>query len=170
MVASLTHEKKDYIGSRKKMNEIGLAAQDLKARLIHLVEEDTQAFNSILVANRLPDKTSEQKEYKEKKVFQANKYAIEIPLETAKLSLEVIKLSVDLIEYGNSNSVTDAEVASEVGLAGVRGGCMNVMINISGLENIDDYDPDIQHKIDSLNDEANGLYKKAFDNTKKIIS
>ena len=170
MVASLTHEKKDYIGSRKKMNEIGLAAQDLKARLIHLVEEDTQAFNSILVANQLPDKTSEQKEYKEKKVFQANKYAIEIPLETANLSLEVIKLSVDLIEYGNPNSVTDAEVASEVGLAGVRGGCMNVMINISGLENIDDYDPDIQHKIDSLNDEANGLYKKAFDNTKKIIS
>ena len=170
MVASLTHEKKDYIGSRKKMNEIGLAAQDLKARLIHLVEEDTQAFNSILVANRLPDKTSEQKEYKEKKVFQANKYAIEIPLETAYLSLEVIKLSVDLIEYGNPNSVTDAEVASEVGLAGVRGGCMNVMINISGLENIDDYDPNIQHKIDSLIDEANGLYKKAFDNTKKIIS
>ena len=33
-----------------------------------------------------------------------------------------------------------------------------------------DYDPDIQHKIDSLNDEANVLYKKAFDNTKKIIS
>ena len=170
MVASLTHEKKDYIGSRKKMNEIGLAAQDLKARLIHLVEEDTQAFNSILVANRLPDKTSEQKEYKEKKVFQANKYAIEIPLETATLSLEVIKLSVNLIEYGNPNSVTDAEVASEVGLAGVRGGYMNVMINISGLENIDDYDPNIQHKIDSLIDEANGLYKKAFDNTKKIIS
>ena len=170
MVASLTHEKKDYIGSRKKMNEIGLAAQDLKARLIHLVEEDTQAFNSILVANRLPDKTSEQKEYKEKKVFQANKYAIEIPLETANLSLEVIKLSVDLIEYGNPNSVTDAEVASEVGLAGVRGGCMNVMINISGIENIDDYYPDIQYKIDLLNDEANDLYKKAFDNTKKIIS
>jgi len=170
MVASLTHEKKDYIGSRKKMNEIGIAAQDLKARLIHLVDEDAQAFNAILSANRLPDKTSEQKEYKEKKVFQANKYAIEIPLETATLSLEVIKLSVNLIEYGNPNSVTDAEVASEVGLAGVRGGCMNVMINISGIENIDDYYPDIQHKIDSLNDEANDLYKKAFNNTKKIIS
>ena len=170
MVASLTHEKKDYIGSRKKMNEIGLAAQDLKARLVHLVDEDAQAFNAILEANRLPDKTSEQKEHKDNKLFQANKYAIEIPLETATLSLEVIKLSVDLIEYGNPNSVTDAEVASEVGLAGVRGGCMNVMINISGLENIDEYYTDIQHKIDSLNDEANDLYKKAFNNTKKIIS
>ena len=134
MVASLTHEKKDYIGSRKKMNEIGIAAQDLKARLIHLVDEDAQAFNAILSANRLPDKTSEQKEYKEKKLFRANKYIIETPLEIATLSLEVIKLSVNLIEYGNPNSVTDAEVASEVGLAGVRGGCMNVMINISGLD------------------------------------
>ena len=152
------------------MNEIGLAAQDLKAKLIHLVDEDAQAFDAILAANRLPDKTSEQKEYKEKKIFQANKYAIETPLETATLSLEVIKLSVDLIEYGNPNSVTDAEVASEVGLAGVRGGCMNVMINISGLENIDEYYADIQHKIESLNDEANDLYKKAFNNTKKIIS
>ena len=157
MVASLTHEKKDYIGSRKKMNEIGLAAQDLKARLIHLVDEDTQAFNAILEANRLPDKTSEQKEHKDIKLFQANKYAIEIPLETATLSLEVIKLSVDLIEYGNPNSITDAEVASEVGLAGVRGGCMNVMINISGLENIDEYYADIQHKIAFL--KTNYLYQ-----------
>ena len=40
--------------------------QDLKARLIHLVDEDAQAFDAILAANRLPDKTSEQKDYKEK--------------------------------------------------------------------------------------------------------
>ena len=52
----------------------------------------------------------------------------------------------------------------------IRDRCMNVMINISGLDNIDEYYADIQHKIDSLNDEANDLYKKAFNNTKKIIS
>ena len=169
MVAALTHEKKDFISSRKKMNDIGVTAQGLKTKLIRLVEEDTNAFNSILVASRLPDKTPEQKEYKEKKVFQANKYAIEIPLETAKLSLEVIKLSAKLVKYGNPNSVTDAEVASEVGLAGVRGGCMNVMINLSGLDNVEEYDSDIQNKIDSLINEANGLHKKVFDNTKEII-
>ena len=133
MVAALTHEKKDFISSRKTMNDIGVTAQGLQTKLIRLVEEDTNAFNSILSASRLPDKTSEQKEYKEKKVFQANKYAIEIPLETAKLSLEVIKLSAELVKCGNPNSVTDVEVASEVGLAGVRGGCMNVMINLSEI-------------------------------------
>jgi len=169
MVAALTHEKKDFISSRKKMNDIGVNAQGLQTKLIRLVEEDTNAFNSILVASRLPDKTAEQKEYKVKKVFQANKYAIEIPLETAKLSLEVIKLSAKLVKYGNPNSVTDAEVASEVGLAGVRGGCMNVMINLSGLDNVEEYDKDIQSKIDLLINKANGLHKKTFDNAKKII-
>ena len=169
MVAALTHEKKDFISSRKTMNDIGVTAQGLQTKLIRLVEEDTNAFNSILSASRLPDKTSEQKEYKEKKVFQANKYAIEIPLETAKLSLEVIKLSAELVKYGNPNSVTDVEVASEVGLAGVRGGCMNVMINLSGLDNVEEYGSDIQNKIDLLVNEANGLHKKVFDNTKEII-
>jgi len=169
MVAALTHEKKEFITSRKKMNDIGVIAQDLKTKLIRLVEEDTNAFNSILVANRLPDKTPEEKDYKEKKVLEANKYAIEIPLETAKLSLEVIKLSAELVKYGNPNSVTDAEVASEVGLAGVRGGCMNVMINLSGLNNIEEYDSDIQDKIDLLINEANGVHKTVFDNAKEII-
>jgi len=169
MVAALTHEKKDFINSRKKMNDFGVTAQALQTKLIRLVEEDTNAFNSILSASRLPDKTSEQKEYKEKKVFQANKYAIEIPLETARLSLEVIKLSAELVKYGNPNSVTDVEVASEVGLAGVRGGCMNVMINLSGLDNVEEYGSDIQNKIDLLVNEANGLHKKVFDNTKEII-
>ena len=170
LVAALTHEKKDFIRSRKKMNEIGVKAQDLKDRLIYLGEEDTEAFNAILAANRLSDKTPEQKKFKEKRAFEANKYAIEIPLETAKLSLEVIKLSLDLIKHGNPNSVTDAEVASEVGLAGVRGGCMNVMINLSGLDNFNNYAPDIHNKIDSLINEANNLHKKAFDNTKKLIN
>ena len=169
MVAALTHEKKDFISSRKKMNDIGVIAQGLQTKLIRLAQEDTNAFNSILVASRLPDKTPEQKSYKDKKVFQANKYAIEIPLETAKLSLEVIKLSAKLVKSGNPNSVTDAEVASEVGLAGVRGGCMNVMINLSGLDNVEEYDKDIQSKIDLLINEANGLHKKIFDNTKNII-
>ena len=169
MVAALTHEKKEFLSSRKKMNDIGINAQDLQSKLIRLVEEDTNAFNSILDANRLPDKTPEQKKYKDKKIFKANKYAIDIPLETAKLSLEVIKLSLELVQYGNPNSVTDAEVASEVGLAGVRGGCMNVMINLSGIDNIEEYGLGIMDEIDSLINEATDIHKTVFHNTKKII-
>ena len=47
---------------------------------------------------------------------------------------------------------------------------MNVMINLSGLDNFNNYAPDIHNKIDSLINEANNLHKKAFDNTKKLIN
>ena len=47
---------------------------------------------------------------------------------------------------GNPNSVSDAGVAAEVALAGIRGACMNVMINLSGLED-SPYVNDTQNKI-----------------------
>ena len=147
-----------------------MIAQKLKLRLIELVDEDTIAFDSILLANRLPNKTSVQKKYKEEKIIEANNYAIEIPLETAKLSLEVVKLSTKLIKHGNPNSITDAEVAAEVGLAGVRGGCMNVMINLSAFENISRKYSNIKSEIDAIIDEANQLHQKAFKDTKRIIN
>ena len=170
MVAALTYEKKEFFSSRKLMNEIGVSAQKLKSRLIKLVDEDTKAFDSILLANRLPNKTSVQKKYKEEKIIEANNYAIEIPLETAKLSLEVVKLSTKLIKHGNPNSITDAEVAAEVGLAGVRGGCMNVMINLSAFDNISRKYSKIKSEIDAIIDEANQLHQKAFKDTKRIIN
>ena len=168
MVGSLTHEKKEYLSSREKMNKIGISAQGLMSRLTYLVEEDTKAFNEIMNANRLPSGNAEEKRYKDKKIAHANNYAIEIPLQTAKLSLKVIELSIELVKYGNPNSVTDSEVAAEVGLAGVRGACMNVLINISGSKNTE-YKK-LKKEIDSIIEKACALHKKAFNDTKKIIN
>ena len=80
-----------------------------------------------------------------------------------------MKLSIDLIKNGNPNSVTDAHVVAEFGLAGIRGGCVNVMINLLRLDKISDYDAKIEEKIKSLLKELNRLHKKAFTLTKKII-
>ena len=168
MVGSLTHEKKEYLSSREKMNEIGISAQGLMSRLTHLVEEDTKAFNAIIKANRLPNGTAEQQKYKDRKIAQANNYAIEIPLQTAKLSLKVIELSIELVKHGNPNSITDSGVAAEVGLAGVRGACMNVLINISGSKNIE-YKK-LKKEIDSIIKKACALHKKVFNDTKKMIN
>ena len=81
-----------------------------------------------------------------------------------------MKLSIDLIKYGNSNSVTDVHVAAEVGLAGVRGGCVNVMINLSSFDKISDYDAKIEERIEGLLKESDRLHKKAFSLTNKIIN
>jgi formiminotetrahydrofolate cyclodeaminase len=96
----------------------------------------------------------------------ANKYAIEIPYQTAKKCYEVMQLAEILIEKGNPSSLTDAGVASEVAFAGLRGGCMNVLINLPEL--IDKpYINQKQKEVDNLLKKGERLNRKLF---KKTIS
>ena len=157
MVAALTHEKKEMLDSKPEMDEIGLEAQSIKDRLIFLVDEDTNAFNNVLDANRLPANTEDEQKDKIKAMDAANKYAIEVPLETAELCLRVIKLSKSLVEKGNPNSITDVGVASEIAFAGLRGACMNVMINLIVIKD-PVYKNGIQTKINKLIEEADKLH------------
>ena len=168
MVAALTHEKKEMLKSKPLMDEIGIEAQSLKDRLSDLIEEDTKAFNSVIAAIRLPQNTKEEKVYRDTAIQTANKYAIEIPMETAEKCFRVMKLSEKLVENGNPNSVSDAGVAAEVALAGVRGAGMNVMINLSGLED-SSYVEDTQNKVNELINKAEVLHKTIFNKTLSII-
>jgi len=166
MVASLTHEKKDMLHNRSIMEEIGVKAQELKDDLAHLVSEDSRAFNKVLDAVRLPATSEQDKKEKTKNILLANKYAIEIPYQTAKKCYEVMQLAEILIEKGNPSSLTDAGVASEVAFAGLRGGCMNVLINLPEL--IDKpYINQKQKEVDNLLKKGERLNRKLF---KKTIS
>ena len=166
MVASLTHEKKDMLHNRLIMEEIGVKAQELKDDLAHLVSEDSRAFNKVLDAVRLPAISEQDKKEKTKNILLANKYAIEIPYQTAKKCYEVMQLAEILIEKGNPSSLTDAGVASEVAFAGLRGGCMNVLINLPEL--IDKpYINQKQKEVDNLLKKGERLNRKLF---KKTIS
>ena len=166
MVASLTHEKKDMLQNRSIMEEIGVKAQELKDGLAHLVSEDSRAFNKVLDAVRLPATSEQEKKEKTKNILLANKYAIEIPYQTAKKCYEVMQLAEILIEKGNPSSLTDAGVASEVAFAGLRGGCMNVLINLSEL-NDKPYINQKQKEVDNLLKKGERLNRKLF---KKTIS
>jgi len=166
MVASLTHEKKDMLHNRSIMEEIGVKAQELKDDLAHLVSEDSRAFNKVLDAVRTPAISEQDMEEKTKNILLANKYAIEIPYQTAKKCYEVMQLAEILIDKGNPSSLTDAGVASEVAFAGLRGGCMNVLINLPEL--IDKkYIDQKQKEVDNLLKKGEKLNSKLF---KKTIS
>ena len=59
-------------------------------------------------------------------------------------------------------------MAAEVGLAGVRGACMNVLINISSSKNAEH--KKLKKEINSIIEKACALHNKAFNDTKKIIN
>ena len=168
MVAALTHEKKEMLDSKSKMDEIGIEAQSLIERLTFLVDEDTNAFNSVMDANRLPGITKDEQKVKAKAVDAANKYAIEVPLETAELCFRVIELAEILVEKGNPNSVSDAGVAAEVALAGVNGAGMNVLINLAEVNDNIYCEAKCQDMEDLLM-KAKTLGKVVFEKTIKVI-
>ena len=168
MVASLTHEKKEMLESKPLMDEIGIEAQSLKDSLSVLIEEDTNAFNSVMKANRLPQNTDDEKVLRKDAILLANKYATEVPFETAQKCFRVLQLSEQLVLQGNPNSVSDAGVAAEVALAGVRGACMNVMINLSGI-NDKSFVKKMNDKVNKLTKDSESLHKRIYKQTLLII-
>jgi glutamate formiminotransferase/formiminotetrahydrofolate cyclodeaminase len=170
MVAALSHEKKGMPGKRSEFAAQGGKAQELKDRLIFLIDEDTTAFNRVMEANRLPSTTAEDRKIKSESILNANKYAINVPLEVASLSLEVMEHAHFLVENGNPNSVSDAGVAGEVAYAGLRGACLNVLINLSGISDEDKkFTEKIRKQIGGILEQSQALHDTIFNKTNEVI-
>jgi formiminotetrahydrofolate cyclodeaminase len=84
-------------------------------------------------AMRLPKGTPEQAEARAQAVEQANKQAAEVPLGTARLCLDALRLAARAAERGNVNSASDAGVAALAARAGVEGAVLNVRINLGAI-------------------------------------
>ena len=169
MVGALNHEKKDNIKIKPQMEKIGVEAQEIKDRLSFLVDEDTNAFNKLMQANRLPSDNKSQKKEKLHAIQEANEYAIEIPLEVVSHCLRIIELSEKLIDNGSSSLVSDAGVSAEVALAGARGASMNVLINLLNIFD-DNYCKEKRELVQKLIIDSEKKWKIVFDKTmNKII-
>ena len=169
MVGALNHEKKENIKIKPQMEKIGVEAQEIKDRLSFLVDEDTNAFNKLMQANRLPSDNKSQKKEKLHAIQEANEYAIEIPLEVVSHCLRIIELSEKLIDNGSSSLVSDAGVSAEVALAGARGASMNVLINLLNICD-DNYCKEKRELVQKLIIDSEKKWKIVFDKTmNKII-
>ncbi|MBL0312450.1 MAG: glutamate formimidoyltransferase [Holophagaceae bacterium] len=134
MVANLTQGKAATRAVERELLAIAKEAQKVKDALILAVDEDTNAFNGYMEALRLPKSTDSEKKARSEAMQAGLKEAVAVPLSTAVLSLEAMKLSDRVATAGNPNSLTDALVGCAVAYTGVRGGLWNVMINLKDIK------------------------------------
>jgi len=128
-----THGKKGYEEHSELMEEIALKAQELKDRYLQFIDEDTQAFNLVMEAFRLPKKTEEEKKIREERIEEATKEATRVPLKVLEATLELLDLAEVVADKGNVNSVSDAGVAALQARACAEGAYLNVIINLKSL-------------------------------------
>ena len=134
MVAALTFTKKGMEDTRPTMEVVGRRGQALKDWFLDAVDRDTDAFNSVLAAIRLPRKTDADRETRDEAMAAANQGATLVPLEVLERCVQALELAVVVVRDGNPNSVTDAGVASVSAVAAAEGASLNVRINLAGLD------------------------------------
>lgn len=133
MVANLSSHKRGWDERWEEFSQWAEKGQELKTALLKMVDEDTNSFNAIIDAMRLPKATDDEKLARTASIQAATKYAVEVPLKVMELSLQSFKIIKAMAEIGNPNSVTDAGVAALCARAGVHGAFLNVKVNLGGL-------------------------------------
>jgi glutamate formiminotransferase/formiminotetrahydrofolate cyclodeaminase len=133
MVAALTFSKKGMEENRAAMEDLGRRAQSLKDWFLAAVDRDTDAFNEVLAAMRLPKKSNAEIAARTVAMELANQQATRVPLEVVERSVEALELALLVARDGNPNAVTDAGVAAACALAAAEGAALNVRINLGSL-------------------------------------
>lgn len=134
MVSNLTHGKKGYEEVWDEVVEIAEKAQFLKDFFVRAVDRDSQAFDAVMDAMRLPKKSDEEIAARDEAIQEASKGAATVPLEVLRKAPEAIELARRIAEIGNVNSVSDAGVAGQCALTCAIGAAYNVLINLDGIE------------------------------------
>lgn len=134
MVANLTIGKKKYEDVNDEMKEISKKANDLRQQLLKYIDIDSEAFNRVMNAYKLPKDTEEQKIVRKMTIQNAMKYAASVPLEVAKKSYDIMELSMGVVESGNKNAVTDGAVSAMMARTAVLSAIYNVKINLSSIK------------------------------------
>ncbi len=133
MVANLSSHKRGWDERWEEFSDWAHKGQQYKNLLLHLVDEDTRAFNKIMDAFGFPKKTAAEKEARMAAIEEASKYAMEIPFRVMEASYQSMEVMKAMAEFGNPNSVSDAGVGALCALTAVEGAYLNVKINASGI-------------------------------------
>ena len=156
MVANLTRGREKFAAVEDQIVALVAASEEARARLEHLLQEDTTAYNGVIAAFKLPKETDEEKAVRRAAVQAGLVVAANVPLEICKVALEVCRLSKTAASLGNPQAVTDAGIGAILGEAAVVGAALNVKINLGSIEDCD-YTAAAAAQIDEMQSQAAAL-------------
>lgn len=134
MVANLSSHKAGWDDRWEEFSDWAEQGQALLTELLHLVDEDTEAFNRIMNVFAMPKSTDEEKAARSAALQEATLYATQVPLRTMRTAVRIFDVVRAMAAEGNPNSVSDAGVGALAARSAVLGARLNVKINAAGLK------------------------------------
>lgn len=133
MVCNLTIGKPKFADREPRLKGIRDELERLGMLLRNLIAEDANSFEAVLRAYRLPKETEQQKQARAAQVQAATLFAINVPLDTAERSFDVLKHLRELADIGNPNALSDMAVGGQLAQTAIKGASYNVRVNLGSL-------------------------------------
>lgn len=130
MVANLSCNTRGWENKVDIFSEKAYEINQLREKLLSLVDEDANSFNSIMEAYKLPKDSEGNKQIRSKAIKDATLYAAQIPLNIMVESYNSYEIIEFLAKEGNQNSLSDSGVACLCVHTAIHGAYLNVRINL----------------------------------------
>lgn len=134
MVCDLTTSKAKY----EEFHDICKVAK-VKADLLYRgfaegVDKDTEAYNLVANAFKMPKETDEEKVARRKAIDDGTLEATKVPFSVMKMAAEGLELAQQLAGNTNPNTASDLGVAVLNLMTCMKGAWLNVKINLPGVK------------------------------------
>lgn len=134
MVANLTVGKKGYEAVEEEMKAVAAKMRPLREKLLKDMDRDADAYNEVFSSFKMPKRTEEEKEKRQKAIQEGLKHAASVPLGVAEDAFSILGLVRTVIAKGNKNAVTDGAVSAMMARTAVLSALYNVKINLGSIK------------------------------------
>jgi len=161
MVANLTIGRKKYEDKEELMKEIASVAAHYQTGFIKDIDADSDAYNQVFDAFKLPKETDTEKAERSKQIQAATKIAAEVPMEVARKAFALMDFIARVAEEGNQNAITDACVSMMTARTAVLGAILNVRINLTSIKD--------EEYVKLMTEEVNHLEREAISKEEELL-
>ena len=125
MVGGLTQGRKKYAEYAEHAAEVEAKGNELKARLLDVMDRDTDAFNVVSAAFGMPKATDEEKAARSAAIQKGLEGCTATPFEMMELCCKALEMTHELLGKTNDSAASDLGVAALSLRAGIQGAWLN---------------------------------------------
>lgn len=162
MVAELTVGKEKYRDWEAYCQKAISDGAVIQTNFLKAIDDDTDAYNKVGAAFKLPKNTDEEKAARSRAIQDATVLATRIPLRTMEISLEALKVAKSLIGKSNPNCSSDIGVGALNLKSALMGAWLNVKINLPGIKD-EALRNELFEKGQSMLEEGNKIADKCYE-------
>jgi formiminotetrahydrofolate cyclodeaminase len=162
MVANLTIGKQGYDDVEDEMKAVAQDALRLKSKFVSAIDKDSNAYNDVITAIKLPGDTEAEKRHREEMIQSGLKQATLVPMAVAEDAIRVMELAGKTVTKGNKNAITDGAVGVMMAKTAVLSALYNVKINLRTIKD--------KAFIDEISKQVKELEQNALQREKELLS